>query len=514
MKSFFLHFTVFLLAFCSDRLAFIPPPSLGECTIGVFSGNATVDGRPMLWKNRDVGDAIQKFCYFQPSRDTDKPAYGFLGNVYSSDTNRVYMGVNEVGFAIINSNSYNLGDSLADGVDDGDLMRMALERCQTLQDFEALLDLTAQKGRKDCWNIGVFDARGHVALYECSNYGYVKFDANNPEHAPNGVILRATFGLSGGPNRVGTERYKRASHLVYERANESPLDAEFVLQVLSRDLANPIADPYPLPYTGIQNGKPEGFILSQMVTINRFISRSCMVIRGTKPGEDPSLSTSFCTIGAPVISVAYPLWVRARQVPVVLNLGLEVPMYTLTEMHRAQLYPSPKAGVYINSLYLANLDGGGLYSYTLPLERQALETAEEFVNDWNIDLASPEDVADAQALIAQTIFETYQEIPVGSDDPFLPDIEKQPEIVSYPNPFNAQATIHLSGFEDSEPIRISISDLLGREVRSLEALSSSERDFAVWDGRDDNGRIVASGVYLIRAETAKHSAVTKSLLMK
>ncbi|MEE8417046.1 MAG: T9SS type A sorting domain-containing protein, partial [candidate division Zixibacteria bacterium] len=133
---------------------------------------------------------------------------------------------------------------------------------------------------------------------------------------------------------------------------------------------------------------------------------------------------------------------------------------------------------------------------------------------WNIDLASPEDVADAQALIAQTIYESYQEIPVGSDDPFLPEIETQPEIASYPNPFNAQATIHLNGFEDSEPIRISIYDLLGREVRSLEALSSSERGFAVWDGRDDNGLIVASGVYLIRAETAKYSAVTKSLLMK
>jgi len=513
MKPFFLHFAIFLLVFCSDRLAFIPPPSLGECTIGVFSGSATVDGRPMLWKNRDVSDAVQKFCYFQPPRDADRPAYGFLGNVYSSDTNRVYMGVNEVGFAIINSNSYNLGDSLADGINDGDLMRMALERCRTLQDFEALLDLTAEKGRKDCWNIGVFDAEGQAALYECSNYGYVKFDANNPEHAINGVILRATFGLSGGPNRVGIERYKRVNHLVHERANESPLDAEFVLQVLSRDLANPIADPYPLPYTGIQDGKPEGFILSQMVTINRFISRSCMVIRGTKPGEDPSLSTSFCTIGAPAISVAYPLWVRARQVPLVLNFGLEVPMYTLTSRHRAHLYPSPKTGVYINSLYLVNLDGGGLYSYTLPLERQALEIAEEFITDWNNDLPSPEEVADAQAIIARIVFGSYREIPVGYDDRFLPEIETQPEIASYPNPFNAQATIHLNGFDDDEPIRIGIYDLLGREVRSLEAVSRGE-NFAVWDGTDNYGRPVASGVYLIRAETSGYSAVTKSLLMK
>ncbi len=513
MKSFWLHIVIFLLVFCSDRLAFIPPPGLGECTIGVFSGSATVDGRPMLWKNRDVTDAVQKFCYFQPPRDADRPAYGFLGNVYSSDTNSVYMGVNEVGFAIINSNSYNLGDSLPDGINDGDLMRMALERCQTLQDFEALLDLTAEKGRKDCWNIGAFDARGNAALYECSNYEYVKFDANDPEDATNGVILRATFGLSGGPNKVGIERYKRVNHLVHERVNEEPLDAEFILQVLSRDLANPIADPYPLPYTGMQNGRPEGFILTQMVTINRFLSRSCMVIRGTKPGEDPSLSTSFCTIGAPVVSVAFPLWVRARQVPPVLNMGLEVPMYTLTNRHRAHLYPSPKANVYINSLYLVNLDGGGFYSYTLPLERQAIEIAEEFVNEWNIVRPSPEEVEDAQMILARLVYETYLEIPIGYDDRFLPEIETQPEIASYPNPFNAQATIHINGFNDDEPIHINIYDLLGRQVRSLQAVGVGE-DFAVWDGTDNYGRPLASGIYLIRAETSRNSAVTKSLLMK
>lgn len=513
MRFFLLHFAILLLAFCPDRPAFIPPSSLGECTIGVFSGSATVDGRPMLWKNRDVSDAVQKFCYFQPSQDVDRPAYGFLGNVYSSDTNRVYMGVNEVGFAIINSNSYNLGDSLGDGVDDGDLMRMALERCQTLQDFEALLDLTAEKGRKSCWNIGAFDAEGHVALYECSNFEYVKFDANNPEHAINGIILRATFGLSGGSNRVGSERYKRVNHLVHERANESPLDAEFVLQVLSRDLANPIADPYPLPYTGFQNGRPRGFILSQMVTINRDISRSCMVIRGTKPDEDPSLSISFCTIGAPVASVAYPLWVRARQVPPALNMGLEVPMYTLMNRHRAHLYPSPKTGVYINSLYLVNLDGGGLYTYTLPLEIEALEMAEEYVNDWNNDLPTQEEVAEAQTIIARIVYESYLEIPIGSYDRFLPETETRPEITCHPNPFNAQATIHLSGFNDNEPIRIGIYDLLGREVRSLEAVSRGE-GFAVWDGRDNYGQPVASGVYLIRAESSGYSAITKSLLMK
>jgi hypothetical protein len=35
----------------------------GDCTIGVFSGEVTSDGRPLLWKNRDVADANQRFIY-------------------------------------------------------------------------------------------------------------------------------------------------------------------------------------------------------------------------------------------------------------------------------------------------------------------------------------------------------------------------------------------------------------------------------------------------------------------
>jgi hypothetical protein len=250
-----------------------------------------------------------------------------------------------------------------------------------------------------------------------------------------------------------------------------------------------------------------------MVTINRDISRSCMVIRGTKPGEDASLSTSFCTIGAPVISVAYPLWVKSRQVPEALNMGREVPMLILSNRHRTHLYPSPKASTYISSLYLVDLEGGGLYTYTLPLEKQALEMAEEYVEAWNDEIPFREEVAEAQATIAEFVYESYLEIPVGPDAPFLPETELQPEITSYPNPFNARATILLRGFDGDEPIRIRIYDLLGRQVRSLETVRSGE-NFAIWDGRDDYGRPVASGVYLVRAETSRYSAVTKSLLIR
>jgi hypothetical protein len=514
MRSIILQLTLASLLLIGDNLYYSPPPVKGECTIGVFSGRATSDGRPILWKNRDVGDAVQKYCYFDPADDADRPAYSFIGNVYSSDTTRVYMGVNEAGFAVMNSNSYNLGDSLAEGINDGDLMSLALERCATLREFEEFLDLTAEKGRQDCWNIGALDASGNAALYECSNYDYVKFDANDRENCPDGIILRATYGLSGSAdNRVGKERYKRANRLVYDRINEAPIDVEFILQTLARDLANPIADPYPLPYTGSQNGQPRGAILSEMVTINRTISRSCMVLRGVKPGEDPSLATSFCMIGPPVISVAFPLWVRAANVPAPLNEGSEVPMYLRVKGHRENLYPYPKSPLYLNSLYLVDEDNSGIYSHTLPLEREALAIADQYVDQWYNNIPGRDEVLAVQTDLAADIFDAYMEIPLGPYSETPPEAVTEVGIRSYPNPFNARATIRLSGFDDGDPILIIIYDLLGREIRSLD-LRGGDDSFAVWDGRDDDGRSVASGMYLIRASSSAHEATTKTILMK
>lgn len=513
MKSALLKLAVLTLIFLGGGRPNPADTDYGECTIGVFSGRATADGRPMLWKNRDVLGAVQKFCYYRAPVDRDV-YYSFIGNCYSDDTTKVYMGLNEVGFAVINSNSYNLGDSLRDGVDDGDLLRMALERCRTLEDLEDLLDLTSQKGRKDCWNIGALDASGHAALYECSNRSYVKFDVDDPEQAPDGIILRATFGLSGtDANRIGTERYKRAVHLVYGRKSDVPLDVRFVLETLARDLSNPIADPYPLPYNGSQNRREPGFIFTDGVSINRSVSRSVMVIRGNRPGEDPLLSTLFCSIGPPVLGVAFPLWVRSGHVPDPLNIGIETPMYSLVKLHRAELYPLLKDPEYLDSHYLVNDLGAGIFSYTLPLERNVIDSADAYVASWGENMPSPHEVDTRQEDLAEYIFEVYSSIPVGKSGGSTPESITLPTVANYPNPFNGRTTIHLTGFDSSRRVNVRIFDLLGREVTTME-ISGGQSRFAVWDGRGEGGRPLASGVFLISAESEGRSATAKALLIK
>jgi hypothetical protein len=83
-----------------------------------------------------------------------------------------------------------------------------------------------------------------------------------------------------------------------------------------------------------------------------------------------------------------------------------------------------------------------------------------------------------------------------------------------PNPFNPQTTIEYV-VPDAGRVRLAIHDLHGRRVAVLvEDDVAAGRHQAVWRGRDDAGRAVASGTYLYRLETARGSTQGKVQLVK
>ena len=501
------------LLLISDNRGIDTSTFVGECTIGIFMGQATSDGRPILWKNRDVTNAVQKFCYYSPMIYGDDTTLAFTANAYSNDTTRVYMGLNAAGFAIMNANTYNLNDYLSDGIDDGAIMRMALQSCRTLEDFERVLDITSMLGRKDCWNFGAIDGAGQGAIYECANHSYTRFDAIDSLMEGGSYILRATFSFSGGDSLDGFSRYKRATHLVRQRLRVQPVDVQFVLQTLSRDLANPFDDPYPLPYDGSQNGRPAGFILARNVTINRDISRSVVVIQGVAPGEDPALATIFGIIGPPVLSVAYPLWVRAECVPPALHDGTEVPMYGQVMRRHSLLYSLTGDDDYLDSRYLMGKNGVGLFTYTMPLETSTLNSAENYVSIWRQEIPNREVFANVQNTLAESIFANYQSIPLYFNQSMASEQSDGITVANYPNPFNVTTTIFLSGIGAGEPVNLSIYNMLGQRVREFESVGG-QGNYVVWDGCSSDGTGLASGVYFANAVSGSRSSTSKMILMK
>lgn len=83
-----------------------------------------------------------------------------------------------------------------------------------------------------------------------------------------------------------------------------------------------------------------------------------------------------------------------------------------------------------------------------------------------------------------------------------------------PNPFNPATVIEFMVAE-AGPVRLEIYDLRGTHVRTLVAEDLPVGLHQVsWDGRDDAGRGVASGVYCYRLRAGRFGAVRKMMLLK
>lgn len=84
----------------------------------------------------------------------------------------------------------------------------------------------------------------------------------------------------------------------------------------------------------------------------------------------------------------------------------------------------------------------------------------------------------------------------------------------YPNPFNPRATV---SFSLSQPGRTSIDiyDVRGRRVKTLidQDMAAGSHE-VVWSGRDQQGRGVASGVYLVLFRSGGVQEVRRVTLIK
>ena len=84
-----------------------------------------------------------------------------------------------------------------------------------------------------------------------------------------------------------------------------------------------------------------------------------------------------------------------------------------------------------------------------------------------------------------------------------------------PNPFNPRTEISFS-LPRSGPVEMSMYDLAGRRVRELvagETLTAGTHR-RIWDGLDNRGQQVASGVYIVRLKWDDKQRVRRVTLLK
>jgi hypothetical protein len=85
---------------------------------------------------------------------------------------------------------------------------------------------------------------------------------------------------------------------------------------------------------------------------------------------------------------------------------------------------------------------------------------------------------------------------------------------NYPNPFNPSTTIKYSLQEDSK-VTLEIFNIKGQKVKTLvDKILPTGKHTIVWNGTDESGRSVASGIYFYKFKTDNFTKTKKMLLLK
>ena len=85
---------------------------------------------------------------------------------------------------------------------------------------------------------------------------------------------------------------------------------------------------------------------------------------------------------------------------------------------------------------------------------------------------------------------------------------------SYPNPFNPATTIRYA-LPEAANVSLVVYNLLGQQVRTLvSGAQGPGYHSVVWDGRDEAGRVAATGVYIYRLQAGGFVQVKKMLFAK
>lgn len=365
-------------------LFFILSQTIQPCTTAVVSGKATDDGRPLLLKNRDA-DALQnKLVYFFDGK------YRFIGLVNSEDKNNkeVWCGFNEFGFGIMNSASYNLKVNDTTKISDleGIVMKMALEQCKTLEDFEKMLnDFPKPLGVEA--NFGVIDAIGGAAYYETGNFKFIKYDINDPTVAPNGYLIRTNFSISGQENKgYGYIRYQTASEIFSKKYDNGKLSFEFLINDVPRCLIHSFTN------TDLTKSLPVDENKSDYVYFRDYIPRhstsAAIVVQGVKENESASLTTMWTILGFPLTSVIIPVWLLDDgTMPKILQADEtgNAPLCNLALQLKDKVFSDQNDASenYLNIAALMNKENSGVRQKLIPIEKEIMNQAKENLSDWH-----------------------------------------------------------------------------------------------------------------------------------
>lgn len=379
---------------------------LFPCTAAVVSGRVTPDGRPLLWKNRDTSNPHNKVVFLTGDK------FDFIAVINADDKNAVsvWQGINSKGFAIINTASSDLASDSQGGGQNGIFMKRALGICADVADFEELLRATAGE-RKVSTNYGVIDARGEACFFETRDDSHVKYDANDPQAAPLGYIVRTNYAFSAPVKNAGGGyiRFERAQRLFEEAASRQELTCSFILSQAARDLVNEKLHSDPSSEAEFSTSANPLYINTND-TINRNSTVSVSVFHGAPDPEKAYLASMWVILGQPVTSAAIPLWVQAEGVPEELSGNDRAPLCDLSRELVSFLYDDLRGHMnqYMNATKLLKHKKWGILAALMGIEKAVMTEAENRTAEWEETVPGPEEVLAFEQQTARKVYEALK----------------------------------------------------------------------------------------------------------
>ncbi len=379
--------------FISSILISVIVSDIVACTTAIISGKYTEDGRPILWKHRDSDFYQNKLMYFTDGK------HDYIGLVNSEDLEgrEVWAGTNSTGFSIMNAALYDVNlDYEGDYKDrEGYVMKMALQQCATLKDFEKFLtDLPKPMGVAA--SFGVIDANGGAAYYETDNNTFVKFDANDPRVAPNGYIIRTNHAYTGVKDKgYGYIRYENAHDLFSNAFATNRLNYQTIIKEFSRSFYHSLLKTDYRDFTDEYTDKQQFINAGDLIVRNSSVSS--VVIHGVKKGESPEFTTMWTVLGYPFTTVAVPVWIKGgKDLPRIMmaEKNGNAPLCDMSLKLKKQCYPVERGSgyKYLNISSLINKNNTGILQKIEPIEEEIFNQTESKLTSWRIKQLKKEEI--------------------------------------------------------------------------------------------------------------------------
>ena len=257
------------------------------CTAALVEASRSSERVPMLWKHRDSPSWDCHVEYIEGGK------YAYTALV-SPDRKYTYCGINEKGFAVMNTVSENLVKSKSVAQGPGAIFNMskALRECATVDEFEMWLKST-NGVRPYVTNFAVGDAMGAVAFFEVWSEDYKRYDVDERKE---GFDIRSNFSFAGDMVNIGPSvpRYDIAMHQMKGKKCHTPYDFyHYSRNYMLRD--------------GVDALDAEGVFVCNDITIPRYMSVASAVM--VCDGENPRM---LAMVGHPVVGAPVPVYVKAK----------------------------------------------------------------------------------------------------------------------------------------------------------------------------------------------------------